>query len=121
MRWRPRVAKWAFFLVEERADARKEEGVAIFPPLVSNPNLNSDKGSRYDQVLASCEGLVELQPHEIIGDLCRRRTGTVLLGDGPGQSDASGELLLSTRQVSSVVLVVLATHERRRSQEPSES
>jgi len=107
-------------MVEERADARKE-GVAILPLLASNPNLNSNKGSRHDQVLASCEGLVELQPDEIIGDLCRRRTGTVLLGDGPGQSDASGELLLSTRQVSSVLLVVLATHERRRSQEPSGS
>ena len=107
-------------MVEERADARKE-GVAILPLLASNPNLNSNKGSRHDQVLASCEGLVELQPDEIIGDLCRRRTGTVLLGDGPGQSDASGELLLSTRQVSSVLLVVLATRERRFSQEPSGS
>ena len=76
MRWRPRVAKWTYFLVEERADARKEEGVAIFPPLVSNPGLNSNKGSRHDQVLASCEGLVELRPDEIIGDLCRGMTGT---------------------------------------------
>ena len=115
------MAKWAFFLVEERADARKEEGVAIFPPLVSNPNLNSNKGSRYDQVLASCEGLVKLQPDETIGDLCRGRAGTALLGDGPGQSYASGELLLSTPQVSSVLLVVLATHEPRCSQEPSAS
>ena len=76
-------------MVEERADARK--GVAILPLLASNPNLNSNKASRYDQVLASCEGLVELQPDEIIGDLCRRRTGITLLGDGPGQSNASGE------------------------------
>ena len=82
-------------MVEERADARKE-GVAILPLLALNPNLNSNKASRYDQVLASCEGLVELQPDEVIGDLCRGRAGTALLGDGPGQSDASGELLLST-------------------------
>jgi len=71
-------------MVEERADARKEEGVAILPLLVSNPNLNSNKGSRYDQVLTNCEGLVELQPDKIIGDPCRGRTGIALLGDGPG-------------------------------------
>jgi len=37
--------------------------------------------------------------------------------DGSGQSDASEELLLSTRQTSSILLVVLAMHKRRCSQE----
>ena len=53
---------------------------------------------------------------KIIGDLYRGRTGTTLLGDGFRQADASEEFLLSVRQVSSTLLVVLATHKRRCSQ-----
>ena len=56
-------------------------------------------------------------PDKIIGDLCRGRAEPALLGDGSGQSDASEKPLLSMRKVGSILLVVLATHKRRCSQE----
>ena len=101
---------------------QKEEGLAISPPLVSNPRseLNPNKGPQYNQILTSCGSLVQLWLDKIIGDLYRGRAETATLGDGSGQSDTSEELLLSTRQFSSTLLVVLATHERRCSQGPVE-
>ena len=84
-------------------------------------NLSSNEGPGDDQVLPSCESLIQLWPNEIIGNLYCGGTGTILLGDVFRQSDASEELLLSTRQVSSTLPVVLSTHKRRRSQKLMEA
>ena len=47
-------------------------------------NLGSNKRPGYDQILPGCESLVQLRTNEIIGDLYRRRPGTILFGDGFG-------------------------------------
>ena len=76
-------------------------------------NLSSNEGPGYDQVLASCEGLVQLWSDKIVGDLYRGRTGATVLGDGFGQANAGEEFLLSTRQVSGALfsLFLLRTNE----------
>ena len=110
MRWGPRVAKRACFLVEERKEMdghAKRRGTRHTASMCQTRNLSSNKGPRSDQISASCEGFVQLWPEKIVGDLYRERTGTTLLGDGSGQSDASGELLLSMPQVGSILNVAL--------------
>jgi hypothetical protein len=113
------VAKRACFLFEgcvrRWADSKRKDlphRLRLYPVL----NLSSNKRPGYDQILSSCESLIQLRSNEIIRDLYRGRTGTILFCDGFGQSDASEEFLLSTRQVSSTLSAVLGTHKRRCSQ-----
>ena len=95
---------------------RKKRDLPYCLRLCPIQNLSPDKGPGYDQVLPGRESLIQLWPDEIIRDLYRGRPGTILLGDGFRQPDASEEFLLSTRQVSSTLSVVRATYKRRRPQ-----
>jgi len=101
--WLRNVRKWA--------DTRKAEGPAISPPLASNQNLSSNKGSQYDQILASCEDLDKLWADKIIGDLCGKTWTAALLGDGPGQSDARNSYFRRAKSAQFFLLFSLPINE----------